>query len=390
MLSSLYPPVGFGGAEKAACLLAEALAQAGNDVTVVSFHAGRDEIREQSNGVRIYRVPLANVYWPFGQVKKEHPVVRLLWHLIDIWNWRAAARVGRILDEEKPDVVHTHVIAGFSVAVWREVRKRKIRLVHTLHDYYMLCVRSSMFRDGCVCERQCAGCRLMTGVKKTSSEKLDQVISVSEHVLEKHLQLAYFNRVPRSILYNVMDPVTITPEGSDGVVPGALVFGYIGKVEEAKGIRLLLEATQLLSRSNWRLRIAGTGIGSYLNELKRQFPDSRIEWLGFTPAADFFRSIDVCIVPSIWADPLPYVTVEALFAGKSLIASRSGGIPEIATLGRTVRMFPTGEVSALAECLEEALANMGIWQHGGFIKEESKDLFVARTITAAYSARYKE
>jgi len=87
---------------------------------------------------------------------------------------------------------------------------------------------------------------------------------------------------------------------------------------------------------------------------------------------------------------LGYVTIEALFAGKSVIASRSGGIPEIATLGRTVRMFPTGEVSALAECLEEALANMGIWQHGGFIKEESKDLFVARTITAAYSARYKE
>ena len=388
LLSSFYPPVGRGGAEKAASLLAQALVQAGHQVSVITFHPQSDETVELCDGVRVHRIPLDNFYFPLGSTDRKPAWMRLLWHLRDSWNWNAAARVGRILDLEQPDVVHSHVLAGFSVAVWREVRRRKIRLVHTLHDYYMLCVRSSMFSDGQVCAQRCTGCKLITGARKATSHQVDALVSVSGHVLDQHRRFGYFDGVPGSVIFNVLDvppsptsPLSLPP-------PAGLVFGFIGKLEEPKGIGLLLAATARMKRQDWRLRIAGSGLDAYANDLKAQFPDPRIEWLGFTSPADFYRSIDVAVVPSIWGDPLPYVTIEALFAGRSLICARSGGIPQIAALGRVVSLFPAGDVAALAERMDDALATPGPWRGGGFLDPRSADLFAAPVVADEYLKTY--
>ncbi|MFI5420836.1 MAG: glycosyltransferase family 4 protein, partial [Nitrososphaerales archaeon] len=366
LISALYPPGGRGGAEKAASLLAESLARSGDEVVVVSLHSGCEEIIEERNGVRVYRLPIANVYWPFDLKEKKNPFTRMLWHMRDIWNGDAAAKVGRILDLEKPDVVHTHVLAGFSVAVWKEVKKRNIRLVHTMHDYYLFCIRSSMFRKRRVCVNQCVGCRVATSVRKASSKRLDGVISVSNYVLNCHKRSGYFEQVPTSVIYNVMDSFEDLPGEKDNLITDTLIFGYIGKIEEEKGIRIVLEATKYLSMQNWRLRIAGTGLNAYIKTLKDQFLDPRIEWCGFVDSRTFYGSIHVSIIPSIWPDPLPYVVIETLSAGKSLICAESGGIPEIAALGAVVKTFPPADIPALAQVMNHALLNGPLWRTGGF------------------------
>ena len=269
LISAFYPPIGRGGAEKAASLLAESLARFGDEVAVISLHSAAEETVEELNGVRVYRLPIDNIYWPLDQKKRSAAPVRMLWHLRDLWNRGAAARVGRILDIEKPDVVHTHVLAGFSVSVWKEIKDRNIRLVHTMHDYYLLCMRSSIFRDGKVCESRCTGCKVGTLVRKASSRRLDTVVSVSDYVLQRHEQSGYFEEVPTSVIYNVMD----YPQAQLGnrLHGDPLIFGYIGKLEEAKGIRVLLNATKHLSRANWRLKIAGAGLDAYVAGLKEEF-----------------------------------------------------------------------------------------------------------------------
>lgn len=68
----------------------------------------------------------------------ENGFYRLAWHVREVWNPVAARRIGKIMDAEMPDVVNTHNVCGFSLAAWREVKRRKARLVHTLHDYYLL------------------------------------------------------------------------------------------------------------------------------------------------------------------------------------------------------------------------------------------------------------
>jgi len=64
LISTLYPPHVIGGAEKAAAQLAEALVRRGHEVVVASLYPGSSEVVENRNGVRVYRLPLDNFYWP--------------------------------------------------------------------------------------------------------------------------------------------------------------------------------------------------------------------------------------------------------------------------------------------------------------------------------------
>jgi glycosyltransferase involved in cell wall biosynthesis len=70
---------------------------------------------------------------------------------MDIYNPLMAWEVKKIIDREQPDLVHTHNLQGFSVAAWKVVKKRGLPLVHTMHDYYLLCPRNTMFGGGRNC-----------------------------------------------------------------------------------------------------------------------------------------------------------------------------------------------------------------------------------------------
>jgi glycosyltransferase involved in cell wall biosynthesis len=328
------------------------------------------------------------VYWPFGRGRKPGAGGRLLWHVGDAWNRKAAARVGRILDQEQPDVVHTNVIAGFSVAVWREVKMRNIRLVHTMRDYYLLCSRSSLFRNGCTCTRRCVDCAVLTANRRSASQLIDAVVSISDYVLEQHMRRGYFCRASSSVVYNIAGTGTSSIAKSD---PGRdLIFGYIGKLEEEKGIRVVLAATTHLSGANWRLRIAGAGLDGYVNELKERFTDPRIEWLGFANPIQFYASIDVTIVSSVWPEPLSRTVIETFAAGKSAICARSGGIPEIAVLGRTVEAYSAKDDRALAAIMDGAMLDVDRWRSGGFRDAEAMNLFSDISIAERYRAIYQD
>ena len=152
---------------------------------------------------------------------------------------------------------------------------------------------------------------------------------------------------------------------------------------------MLLKATTYLSREDWRLKIAGLGPDAYVAELKRQFQDPRIEWLGFTENRSFYASIDVTVVPSLWGDPLPYVVIESFAAGKAVICAESGGLPELSLLGKRVKTYPGMDVQALVEALEQALANKEVWRSGGFKTVDSKVAFMEETVTRRYRALYQ-
>ncbi len=151
----------------------------------------------------------------------------------------------------------------------------------------------------------------------------------------------------------------------------------------------MLEATRLLTTDNWRLRIGGAGLEANVQALKSEFTDPRIEWLGFTDADSYFLSIDINIIPSLWADPLPYVVVESHLHSKPIIHSDSGGIPELAALGRKTAAFPAGDSAALAAIMNTALTHRSEWLQGGFRDPAARDMFSPKTIVEKYRAVYQ-
>ncbi|HEY0797046.1 MAG TPA: glycosyltransferase family 4 protein [Acidisarcina sp.] len=391
-MNTLYPPFTVGGAEKSVSLLAEALARSGDEVSVITLSQKRDMEVTERNGVLVYRLPLRNIYWPFGRNGRPNIAARALWQLLDLWNPRAARDVGSILDIEQPEVVHTNNISGFSVAIFAEVRRRNIRLVHTLRDYYLLCSRYSLFRQSKVCERRCLDCKLITANHLSSARALDAVVSNSQFVLDTHVQHGYFLRSPKSVIYNIAEAPSSpnpTSECSREPATGSLIFGFIGKLCPDKGIEKLLAATRLLACPAWRLRIAGAGEDRYVAELRKKFKDPRIEWVGFAEPKEFYQSIDIGVIASVWAEPLPRTLIETFAAGKSAICARSGGIPEIAMLGRVVETYDATDETALARAMDGAMADHDRWQGGGWRDQDAMIAFSEASVTARYHEVYR-
>jgi glycosyltransferase involved in cell wall biosynthesis len=363
------------------------LAKTGDEVSVATLHAGSNEAADMLNGVLVYRLPVDNIYWPFDTETVPSFLSKLRWHAHDTWNSRASDRVARLLDREQPDVVNTHGLSGFSVAVWAQVKMRRIRLVHTLHDFYLLCRNSAFFRNGKVCSRRCRECAFVTMPRKWATSRVDSVVSISQYVLSSHLRYGRFQGVPASVIYNIVESAVKPSDADCNSISRPLVFGYIGRLEQEKGIDLLLEAAGRLN-GDWRLRVAGSGKPSFVAQLKRRYSDPRIEWLGFVDAASFYQSIDVTVIPSVWPEPMGRTVIEAFAADRSVICARSGGIPEVAAFGKQVETYIATDVDALAAIMNSALRDGARWRRGGCRDEAAQSVFSEAYIVDRYRAIY--
>jgi len=387
IVNQLYPPYVIGGAEKSVSLLAEALVRAGNRVVVVCLTPGDKREDEVRNGVNVVRLPLDNLYWAFDNTQKPGALKRILWHLRDRWNRKAARRFADVVDAFKPDVVHTNNLMGFSVAVWQVLKSRGIPVVHTLRDYSLLCGRATLFRHNHICEHRCTDCKALTSNRRDKSVLVDEVASNSDFVIREHLRHGYFSGKPTSVIYNIADlsakpAVADTPENE-------LVFGFIGQVVDEKGIRVVLEATKKLTRINWRLRIAGRGSQDYLDQLQAEFGDERIEWLGFAKPETFYTRIDTSLIASVWHEPLPRTLIESFAYGRSALCARAGGIPEIASIGKCVELYDPFDSDALARLMDAAIDDRARWKSAQVPDSDFFSVFSEAEIVRRYSELYE-
>ena len=353
-IANQYHPNFVGGAEISVQTLVEELARQGLECVVISLSSSSTDSVDSVNGIRVYRVASRNVYTPFSGPKSRF--AKLLWHLKDISNARMARQVGHILDLEQPDWVSAHNLAGFSVAIWGEVKFRGVGLSHMLHDYYLMCFKSTRFRRNRNCVGQCASCKVASVWKRTMSSQVDLAIGISRHVLRTHIDSGYFPRAHTVAIHNARayerDDVTQLPPSTSG----PLRIGYMGRLERSKGVEVLLDAVSVLPPGGWTLRLAGRPVdAAYGADLVARYGRPEIEFCGYVTPADFYRSIDVLVVPSNWHEPLGMVVVESLGFGIPVIGSRSGGIPEILGEEGPGWLFEPGNVEELSTLLRTLL-----------------------------------
>jgi glycosyltransferase involved in cell wall biosynthesis len=364
LISTLYHPNIIGGAERSTQFLAESLVQRGHDVIVVTL-APDGESTQVVNGVRVHYVTERNLYWPFAE-GVPHPAKNVLWHAIDTYNPFMAQAVGRILDRERPDVVNTHNIAGFSVAVWRATKTRGLPLVHTMRDQYLLCIRTTMFKNGSDCKKQCSTCRMYAWPRMWLTHSVDAVIGVSRFIIDKHLHHGCFRTALRHMIYNAYerpaDALRLAPAGEH---LGPLRIGYLGRLHPSKGVDQLIHAFGKLWTDEAELWIAGSGKPQDEAALKALAGEQRkVRWMGFVKPESVLGKLDVLVVPSLWHDTAPRVVLEAFAFGVPVIGSNRGGIPELVT-DETGWIFdpakPESLETLLRHCLQDRkrLAAMG-------------------------------
>jgi glycosyltransferase involved in cell wall biosynthesis len=171
------------------------------------------------------------------------------------------------------------------------------------------------------------------------------------------------------------DAVKIRPnpyipvEGSLGNSIGEKVIGFIGRLEPRKGVLELAEALcQVLPDfPEWKVKIAGSSVGSCVSETDPAMV-VKMKLARFAEQVDFQNRVEprnvpdwlasagICVFPSIW-ETFSYVTLEAAQAGKAIIGTRTGAVPEILNNGRAGIIVPPRDVKALAQALRKLMAD---------------------------------
>lgn len=354
IVSSVYYPNIYGGTEKVAQGLAEALVARGHDVAVAALNWRKSYETAEVNGVRVHYLPLRNIYFP-GRPQKRSAAMKLLWHAVDSYNPFMAASLGRVLDAEGPDVVNTHNIGGFSALAWKTVKSRRLALVNTTHGVNLLCPWY-MTRNGTICHTRCLRCRLYARPRMLLSRKVDVLTGVSRFVVEKYCEQGGFANADKMVIYNACEiPSTAPVPICDG--NRALRFGFLGRLDPDKGVELLVRSFLGLPAGQAELVIAGRGTPEYESELK-MIANGRqgVRWLGFTRPDHLLGQTDVLVVPSLLNDTAPLAVLEGLGRGIPVIAARRGGIPELVGEG-TGWVFDPDDPGALTRVMRSAIAS---------------------------------
>lgn len=327
-INTLYSPHIGGGAEVICQEQVEGFQRRGYTVSVLTTSPNLGLCQEDVNGITVYRAGIKNFYWHFSN-SKPNKYVRMLWHIRDIYNVGMRKYVREVMQKEKPDVVICHNLAGFSISVWDVIKERKVPIIQVLHDLYLLCPGSNMFKYERACEKQCRICSLMRFCHKGKSKDINVVVGVSNYVLERLKRSGYFSNAKARVIYNARN-MPESNEHRSRNIEFPFRIGYIGTLSKVKGVEWLIRTFMRLD-INATLFIAGRGESIEYEEYLKKITsvDKRISFLGYIKPADFFSQIHLSIVPSIWSDTFPTVAIESCAYSVPVIATRVGGLPEI-------------------------------------------------------------
>jgi glycosyltransferase involved in cell wall biosynthesis len=350
-------------------MMAGELASRGHDVSVATvWHAGTQRFEVEA-GVKVYR--LLGLAQRFNSLfsdaqRKFHPTAPdplIVKSLLEI------------IGKEKPQIV---VTSGWILYSFLPIKVRsQAKLFVRHHDYAFICPKRTLFINDHVCDGpglyKCYPCTaahygLLRGpVINTSFKIFSQLHGSVDH----HLPISQFvadavrlsNRIAPGALHVVPAPVPDEifeykpnrmsiegiPENDDFIL-------YVGALTKTKGLDLLLEAYRGLE-DRAKLVLIGT-----------EWPDSPsvypegVRVIKNAPHRLVMEAFSRClfsVVPSLWPEPFGQVAVEAMAAGKPVIASAHGGLTDIVIDGQTGILVEPGDPAALHQAMIRLLDDAG-------------------------------
>jgi glycosyltransferase involved in cell wall biosynthesis len=299
-----------------------------------------------------------------------------------------SARVGSVLDQERPDIFNTHALAGFSVGVWSQATRRRVPIVHTLHDYYLMCPPSAMYRNASNCERICPRCLPFAAYRRRASQAIHAVVGVSRFILDRHMRAGFFkDSASAKVIFNSVPAV----QGKAPKSPQSpLVFGFIGRICAEKGIRWLLEVFTANARPGDTLVVAGKGEPGFVEALKARFSSPSVTFIGHVDPAVFYEQVDVVVIPSLWNEAFGRTAIEPLAHSIPVIASMRGGLPEIVEDGVTGILIDPDESGSLARAMNRLSAEPGLAGRLGRNGAQRLPRFSESSVIEAYGSVFAD
>lgn len=283
-------------------------------------------------------------------------------------NRTAGRLMGKLIDETRPDIVHVHGIhRQLSPSILFAAARRSVPVVHTVHDYHLVCPADVMLRGGAVpcLPRAChtIDCSAAVRNRCTRGSLAASSIAAAELAFQR-ITRAYERTVTRFVSPSrfVRDlmvdggwtrtPIDVVPLGvslpdADGAASGGYAL-YAGRLSPEKGIDVFLDASR---RAGVPAVVAGDG--PLADTLRSTYPEARFAGhVDSTEVSRLLGSALMSVVPSISLENSPLGVLEAMAAGVPVVASQVGGVPELLDHEVQGLLVPPGDVAALSSALE--------------------------------------
>ena len=341
--------------------LAELLQQHGHSISYFSMH-------HPNNKVTAYEKYFVDEI-DFIEVNRNKSILNGMKVLSRaIYSHQARKNVAKLIEDVKPDIAHLHNIhAQITPSILYEFQRHNIPVFWTLHDYQWICPNTNMVSHEEICE-SCKGnkffqCTIKKCKKDSRGASFVATLEAVVHNLlgVKNLVSKYI--APSEFLINKFTEFGWSPKQIyhlpyflpkekfiyDGKVSGNYAL-YIGRLESYKGVKTLLKAAAIAKEIPLKIVGEGTEKNSLL-DFCRESNLTNVEFVGYLSGEKLNQMLHNCgyvIVPSEWYENYPYAVMEAMAAGKAVIASRLGGLPEMIEDGITGYLFAPWDEKDLA------------------------------------------
>jgi glycosyltransferase involved in cell wall biosynthesis len=300
-----------------------------------------------------------------------------------IYSLNARKALRRMLKHHRPDVAHLHnVYHQLTLSVVDELAAQNIPMVMTLHDYKPVCPSYVLYTDQAPCHRcvsshpghaiihRCVkGSRAASAVAaaeallartRRSYDQIDAFISPSKYLatvmVDGGLPATKIHVLPNF----VADEQFGEPVGRQITSPPMVLF--VGRLEEVKGIRVLLEASRLVTPE---IEVVVVGRGPLSAEVEEAASEGTLRYLGqcdWVRIAELMDRARALVVPSLWEENCPMVVLEAGARGCPILASDRGGLIELVSDGEDGFLFPAGDHSVLADKIRAVASDVALYR----------------------------
>lgn len=197
---------------------------------------------------------------------------------------------------------------------------------------------------------------------RLSYKASDVRIAVSKGVLNEWIRYTGLPCSEVRVLYHGIRSCIVTPEERASLCQElalpehSLLLGFTGRMELEKGVMPMMEALRDVLAHDESLHVLLVGDGSMRSWMSdyaaEQGLSGRFTFAGYRKdASKLAHLVDIALVPSVMQEPLGLVILEAMHAGKPVVASRIGGIPEVAIEGETALLVEPNDAKALASAV---------------------------------------
>lgn len=296
----------------------------------------------------------------------------------------SVVRLSRLLRRLRPDVVHSRNWGAFDAILAARLARVPV-VIHGEHG------READDPEGLS--------RRRNRLRRLAAPFVDRFVTVS---FDLRRWLIHVVGIPERRVVTILNGVDTTRFCDDGretgrqalgLVGDAVVLGTVGRLDPVKDQQGLLEAFARLARTDGRavLVVLGDGPCREALEARARRPDlaGRVRLLGERDdVPTLLRGFDIFVLPSI-AEGISNTILEAMATGLPVVATRTGGNPELVEDGVTGTLVPVGRPAALADALRAYAADPHLRAlHGKAGRQRAVEEFALERMVRRYRDLY--